>query len=380
VTRSATCSAVLGNPFIRMFDLSSLDICFLAGTLGQGGAERQLFYVIRSLRNNAANVRLLCLTKGEFWEGKIAELGIDVTWVGRSRSRAARLANIILALRTRPPRVLQSQHFYTNLYATLASRALGIREIGAIRSDGAADVRSNGRVMGPLSLRAPRLVAANSNAAIANARALGVPPGRLYLLPNMVDSDEFKPSSRRANGEVRLLSAGRLGPEKRIDRFLSILGEVIKFSPAKVRAIVAGEGPLRGHLERRAEALGLIPEVVEFRGAVSDMTSLYQEVDLLVMTSDWEGSPNVALEAMSSGLPVVTTNVGGAAEVVRDGETGFVCDPGAEEKMRDRLLDLISSRVLRQEMGSRGRQHVVSKHSSHRLEATLAEMYQTALS
>jgi glycosyltransferase involved in cell wall biosynthesis len=196
----------------------------------------------------------------------------------------------------------------------------------------------------------------------------------------MVDSDEFKPSSRRANGEVRLLSAGRLGPEKRIDRFLSILGEVIKFSPAKVRAIVAGEGPLRGHLERRAEALGLIPEVVEFRGAVSDMTSLYQEVDLLVMTSDWEGSPNVALEAMSSGLPVVTTNVGGAAEVVRDGETGFVCDPGAEEKMRDRLLDLISSRVLRQEMGSRGRQHVVSKHSSHRLEATLAEMYQTALS
>src|SRR5689334_13233971 len=98
-----------------MADLSQLRICFLAGTLGQGGAERQLFYLLKTLREQGASLLLLSLTRGEFWEAAIAELGVEVRWVGQHNSRLARLGRIIREVRAFRPHVLQSQHFYTNL-------------------------------------------------------------------------------------------------------------------------------------------------------------------------------------------------------------------------------------------------------------------------
>src|SRR5262249_2475156 len=141
---------------------SQLRVCFLAGTLGQGGAEQQLFYLLKTLRGQGATVRLLSLMRGEFWEAPIAEFGVEVRWVGQSDSRLARLGRIIREARAFRPQILQSQHFYTNLYAAAAGRALGVREIGALRCDGSSEVAEHGRALGKLSLRWPRLIAANS--------------------------------------------------------------------------------------------------------------------------------------------------------------------------------------------------------------------------
>src|SRR5437868_4062131 len=78
-----TCKAPGGN-CKAVVDLSKQKICFLAGTLGQGGAERQLFYILRALSESGAEVRLLSLTQGEFWQEKIEALGVKVIWVGQS--------------------------------------------------------------------------------------------------------------------------------------------------------------------------------------------------------------------------------------------------------------------------------------------------------
>src|SRR5262249_3601219 len=90
-TRSASCSARRGRLGVPMFDLAGLDICFIAGTLGQGGAERQLFYMLKALKENHSRVRLLCLTQREFWESRVEKLGIEIIWVGEHESRARRL-------------------------------------------------------------------------------------------------------------------------------------------------------------------------------------------------------------------------------------------------------------------------------------------------
>jgi len=80
-----------------MLDLSKLKICYLAGTLGQGGAERQLFYAIQALRRCGTNVRVLSLDHGGFWEAHIQQLGATVTCVGRTRSRFKRVCRIVKA-------------------------------------------------------------------------------------------------------------------------------------------------------------------------------------------------------------------------------------------------------------------------------------------
>src|SRR5262245_10008242 len=99
-----------------MFDLSRLTISFLAGTLGQGGAERQLFYSLRTLKESGAHPQLFCLTRGEFWEEPIRDLGVPIRWIGKHQSRAVRLACLIDSLRKDRPMIIQSQHFYTNIY------------------------------------------------------------------------------------------------------------------------------------------------------------------------------------------------------------------------------------------------------------------------
>jgi glycosyltransferase involved in cell wall biosynthesis len=362
-----------------MGQLSGLKLSFIAGTLGQGGAERQLYYMVRAAHEAGAAARVLCLTRGEFWEKELRDLGVPVTWVGDHESKLVRVHRIVKELRSDRPRVIQSQHFHTNLYAASAARLLGLREIGAIRSDATSEVQRHGAMLGRLSLHSPRLIAANSRAGIRNAMAMGVPAARLRFLPNVVDTNRFYPAIQRRPGPVRLLASGRLAPEKRIDRFLSVLASLRRHS-VEFQALIVGDGPLKPQLERQASDLGLTPDWVEFRGAVADTAPAYREADLLILTSDWEGTPNVLLEAMASGLPVVATPVGGVPDLVRHGETGCIVDCEAVEMWVARLRRLIEDVVLRREWGARAREYVLAHHSSERLADHLTELYQEVLS
>lgn len=362
-----------------MISLKGLRIAFIAGTLGQGGAERQLFYMVKTLLEHGAHLRILCLTKGEFWEEKLRALGVPVIWVGQSPLPLMRLIQIVRELRQQPVDIVQSQHFYTNLYAVGAARILRLREIGAIRNNGFSEVQENGRWLGLLSLRTPRIIAANSQQGIRNAIKLGVPAERLFFLPNVVDTDYFRPQGHRNSQKIRLLSVGRLVQQKRLDRFLSILAKVRVITNVPVSGLIVGDGPLRSVLEQQAGALGLLPEGVEFLGQVPDMRPVYQESDILVLTSDYEGTPNVVLEAMASGLPVVATKVGGVPEVVQDGVTGYLADPEDEDSMVEALLRLIHQPSLRAEMGALARVYVEQNHSLQKLPLRLKELYEVAL-
>jgi len=79
-----------------------LKVCFLAGTLGRGGAERQLIYMLKALTTAGIPTRVLCLTKGEALENEILEMGIPVTWVGKSKWKPVRLCQIILEVIREP--------------------------------------------------------------------------------------------------------------------------------------------------------------------------------------------------------------------------------------------------------------------------------------
>ena len=92
-----------------MPDLSKLNLCFLAGTLEHGGAERQLFYILQTLCQAGAAPRLLCMDQGQFWEERIKGLGVCITCVGDRPSRLSRLFRIIKEVRRERPDVLQSQ-------------------------------------------------------------------------------------------------------------------------------------------------------------------------------------------------------------------------------------------------------------------------------
>lgn len=363
-----------------MLELAGLKVTFLVGTLGRGGAERQLVYMLRALLGANASPRVLCLTRGEAFEGEIRRLGVPVEWVGSRGSRPVRLYHVVRALRRARPDILQSSHFYTNLYVAAAARIVGTREIGAVRNDLFSELSANG-LMGRGHLYFPRHLIANSALARRRAVARGVREERIFLVPNVTEAGAL--NGRDGGDErspVRLLFVGRLVEQKRPELFLRVLARANeRLKGRRVEAVMAGDGPLAPRLRELAADLRLPPGSFEMIGEQSAMGGVYGQADLLMLTSEWEGTPNVVLEAMAHSLPVVATRVGGVPDVVGD-DRGFLLDPDDEDGMTDALIRLATDARLRDRLGRRGREYVERHHSPDALAARLAAVYERVLS
>ncbi len=149
---------------------------------------------------------------------------------------------------------------------------------------------------------------------------------------------------------VIFFAAGSLVEKK---GYRDLLTAFSRLSP-HCHLIIVGEGYLRSELERFVPEHGLIGRV-HFLGNISDMSHLYHLADVFVLTSHWEGVPNVVLEAMASALPVVVTNVGGISEVVDDGVEGYLVPSGDIRAITSRLSELSHDEALRTRLGMNGR-------------------------
>lgn len=335
-------------------------------------------YMLRALQSRNVAMRVLSLTKGEAYEQDIRALGIECVWVGESRNQLRRVARIIAELRNHPADILQTMHTYTNLYAVAAARATGAVEVGAVRDDLTRSFRGAWWVLTRASLRVPRWIIANSEAGMRNAQRHVGNSRRVCLVRNVVDTERFFPAPPRS-GPVRILLMGRLTEQKRPDRFLRAVAELQRRNVGSFEAWIAGTGELRAPMERYAAELGLSEPQVRFLGLVSDAAALLREIDVLVLTSDWEGQPNVLLEAMATGIPVVATDVGGVREILPT-SAGIVVQPDDEPALWSAIESLVTSQKARHELGRCGVEFTRSSFSIPQLAERLMTVYKTALS
>jgi len=360
-------------------DLKDLRVDFIAGTLARGGAERQLYYMVKVLSKAGAQLRVLSLNRGEPYEEDIKALGVPVIWVGRAHSKMARLYAIIRELKNDTPEIIHSTHFYTNLYAAIAARFIGAKEIGAIRNDLSYEIK-NLSFFGRYSLRFPRFLIANSQKAVDEALGLGIRRESIRLLDNAVDTEVFKPAGDNSpdTQAIRLLFVGRLTEQKRPDIFIRILSEVRRVNP-HVCGTVVGIGSLRESLKDLAEELRLGPEAIEFKEDLGDMPSAYRQADIVVLTSDFEGMPNIVLEAMASGLPVVATDAGALPDIISDGITGYIIASGSVEKFKQCVLSLAEDAQMRGRIGKAARAQAQEKFSLEMLLQNIRSLYAVVL-
>lgn len=179
------------------------------------------------------------------------------------------------------------------------------------------------------------------------------------------------------NESTVVASAGRLSPEKGTAFFLQAMHLIAVRFPM-VRFVVFGSGPLRAQLEERAQKLDL-GKSVRFAGFVPEFTELLPGIDLLVNPSLSEVMPNVVLESMAAGVPVVATDVGGVAEIAgQDG--GIVLIPPADSQAIARAAsDLLSHPERTAELGRAGQRRVQAAFSPASQKAQLRALYQEVL-
>jgi glycosyltransferase involved in cell wall biosynthesis len=213
-------------------------------------------------------------------------------------------------------------------------------------------------------LRLTHGVVANSYRARQNLVVRGVQEQKIVVVPNALDLREFDsstqlpPSLSLPAGRVMAAAVGSLQPSKRFDRFLEALAIARRRAPALCGVICGADQGCRGALEAQAQALGLLPEHVLFAGECRNVPAVLARCGFLVMSSDYEGFPNVVLEAMAARLPVISTPVGDVERIVRTGETGFVVPPDDPELMAQRMVDLALATEQRLQMGHEARERV----------------------
>jgi glycosyltransferase involved in cell wall biosynthesis len=229
--------------------------------------------------------------------------------------------------------VLHTSEFRSNVLGLLCRRKRRIRLVSSVHGWIANDLR------GKVYTLADRALLRHFDRVVLVSHALRrrlpdwwVPDRRVRVLHNalMVESYglEVRASERRVPNprtDIRLLNVGRLSPEKGQDLLLRVVAQLSIDYPG-VNLAFAGVGPLEHELRRVAERLS-ISERVTFLGYVADMPALYARTDLVVQSSFTEGLPNVMLEAAYLGVPVVATAVGGTAEVIEHGISGWLVRP-----------------------------------------------------
>jgi glycosyltransferase involved in cell wall biosynthesis len=184
-----------------------------------------------------------------------------------------------------------------------------------------------------------------------------------------VDVEVFTPEGSNVRREQGLegkrvvICVTRLVPIKNLPMMLAAIAEARKTLPDIVLVLV-GEGPLRAVLETRARELG-IADAVRFAGYVpqDDTAAWYRTADVFALSSDFDNSPNVVLEAMAAGLPVVATDVGGLRDYVTPPHNGLLTPKGDALAFAEALVHFLSDPARAAAVGGRNRRDAVERFS-----------------
>jgi len=168
----------------------------------------------------------------------------------------------------------------------------------------------------------------------------GIPQSKIVIIYNSVQSLDLVDSlSVPLSSSLKLVTACRLVSWKRVDSIIQAIGQT-----DEVGLLICGDGPERKNLETLARDLGLTDRIY-FAGQRSrkDTLALMAGCDIFVLNSTYEGLSHVVLEAMSLGLPVIATSVGGNSELVKNGETGLLIEEGDAQSLKSAILQLLRS-------------------------------------
>jgi glycosyltransferase involved in cell wall biosynthesis len=214
------------------------------------------------------------------------------------------------------------------------------------------------------------------------ASVMRLPREKLVVIANGIDVGRFthaEPVGHGVDSSRRLLLfAGRLDPQKHPDWLLERMPQVFRRLPSH-DLVIAGEGSMRERLRQLATVLG-IAERVHFVGWQVDIPRLLAASDLVVLSSRWEGMPNILLEAMAASRPVVTTAVHGAQELLGTNAPWQITPAADADAFVEAIVRIANDTPLAARLGTQNRLRAVNDFSIERMIAAYVALYRSILS
>lgn len=357
-------------------------IAFVITELDVGGAERTLVQLVLGLPRDAWEARVYCLGPWGPLANVLQDAGItvkafDAVHVWDGPRTIWRLYRELLAFR---PGLVQTFLFHANLLGRLAGAMAGVQYI----LSGVRVAERRSRVYGWFDYWTNFLVRANVCVSRGVAdyceREVGLSPSKTVIIPNGVDPHQFAaflPADTREIGcppdKRVVLTVGRLEPQKGIDLLLEAI-QAVTTKVQDVVFVIIGDGPDRGVLQRRATELQIEP-FVRFLGRRHDVPRWYKRATVLVLPSRWEGMPNVVLEAMATGTPVIATRVEGIAELLEDQVSGLVVPVNDAPALSTAILQILQDGETRSRLAKAAQTYLEKNFTTQAMVSRYADLY-----
>lgn len=339
-----------------------LQVAFVSQDLCFGGTQRQLVELASRLDRSRFSPSFWTLTGETDLEPFAAEKNVPVVHLGTAREpKLSFLYTLLRELHRRKPDILVPGTAIPNIWCRLYGKLLGWccaypAVLGTVRGEDGPYVQHERflwRLADHIMCNSTPLYALLQN-------KTGIPQEHLTFIGNGVDAERFSPApTPLAERQPLIVNVGRLVPNKNQQCLIKAFALVVQQVP-EARLRIVGEGELEGALRKQVQAIPALHGKVEFAGGVLDVRPHYAEARIFCLSSVKEGQPNVLLEAMCSGLPVVTTNAGGACtDIVTDTVTGLVAQQQDYAALARHLVTLLQNPALCSTMGAAGREHML---------------------
>lgn len=353
-------------------------------TMPVGGAEIMVADIAAGLDPGRFEVVTACLGEPGPMGEELRRQGKRVISLGLDLKRTSafglvrRVRELLKEIR---PDILHTHLYHANLYGRVAALGLGLPGVVATVHNIYARVKRHRCLANYLLARLADYVLVFSPQVREDVfRFDRVPPSRLRMLTPGVRLAEMNSPEGKEVAKTRLGISGfclgnvaRLEEQKGHEDLLAAVSRIHREIP-DLTVLLVGDGTRRGHLQALTQESGL-EQVVRFLGTRRDIPEILQALDVFVMPSRWEGIPLTLLEAMGCGLPVISTRVGRAPEIIRDGENGRLTPVADSAALAQAILELYREPEKRQQWGDEARRTVKEKYTLEHFLEQFAAIY-----
>ncbi|HEX7046971.1 MAG TPA: glycosyltransferase [Gammaproteobacteria bacterium] len=359
-------------------------LLIITDEMEMGGTQRQIVELAKFIDHDAFNLSLVYFRNGSPYVDELREAGVEVTLIQkRWKLDPMFFLRLCRFVRRGEFDLVHAFSFSGEAWGWLANLVSGQGRF-------ISSVRSVYEWYTPLQWSIKRWLTLNSAALVANSKAgaehaafkMGVRQELVDVVHNSVcmpsiEIDKDDAVLQVTHDVARVVFVGRLVDHKNVACLLRAFALVAEQGNAAQLDIV-GDGPKRAELETLAKSLG-VESRVNFHGERRDVGRFLHRSDIYVLTSYREGLCNAVMEAMSAGLAVIATNVGGNCELVSHGHSGLLFPSDDHETLATMLLELLSDKEKRQELGGNARAAMQRFHDPRRMAAEMERIYERCL-
>jgi glycosyltransferase involved in cell wall biosynthesis len=357
-------------------------VVLIIDDLGIGGAQRVLEVQLLAMLKSPYPIRVINLSRSTATSERIRAMRIELVEIHQSNLFDVASWRALKELISEwQPRVIHAHLTHATIVGSILAKMAGSRFVVTLHSQGPDAKGWRERVKSlleriVLSYGSDLIVACGPRVAKMQFERVGRTP--MTVIENRIESPAHLTPEERSKVRSSLgyspedtvvISVGRLTAGKGFNILINAFRRVVDSNPA-AKLLIVGGGDDHSRLAQIIHTAGA-ERYVQLTGARSDVDRLMSAADVFALPSLWEGLPMVLLEAMAAGLPVVATDVGDVATVVRDG-AGILVKPADEVQLAQALSDLVSSAELRSTLSELGGQ-AVRKYTD--LESFSAELH-----